>query len=680
MYTNKESAEQHIMQIKREFISLSAIKVKTDKNILVPSRGEMSVDISMSRLESVQLENTFTYFTSDGYLQNSLQCPDQVIDESFPWRSQPFKVKVINNTDKDQLVLRGSVLGVLRPLASRALAQKLGDDQLSNVHVLEPITGSKDGTDPDEEVFLNAIFDDMLGTDDVNAIGDKRERDTSDENLSTDSRSPPSKQAKISQPQPTPTMDPAQVPSNSSQTHPEYIPPLPPLPFIKPNQPRGEPSRPPTVEEINQRKLPDYLREHMAFDNNDVSSQTKDVTRIVERDDEEPEIIERMVRDSRNYRLDYWQEIGKKEMLNKIKINENMPDEWKEKFLEATWNYRDTMGEDIKSISGAVTKFGIHIGTNSTPIKAAKQRNISKYSKELFNLVIKTYLDANIVKITNHSPLSHGFLVGKPKLPPGTPSMKTLADLQNPELTDKVLCSAFRLVVDQSVISRSSQDFTCPNITPKDLLSVFTKDKIFVTLDANSFFSQCTLSRASRYLTAFSIGLACISYLMNRAPQGHSAMSAAASLILKLILYGILKEGYNFTYIDNVVLSHYEWDKLFEAYVACLERARYYNLVWKISDVHLGFRGGDGPLEVLGLELFNGRVRVPRRKVENFSQPEYSKTRKFLLKVIGNANFYGHMGSGLSEAVSHLREEMDQQSEKKFVFTNRMDKLESFWK
>ena len=117
------------MQIKREFISLSAIKVKTDKNILVPSRGEMSVDISMSRLESVQLENTFTYFTSDGYLQNSLQCPDQVIDESFPWRSQPFKVKVINNTDKDQLVLRGSVLGVLQgrrekwrapPLASLA--------------------------------------------------------------------------------------------------------------------------------------------------------------------------------------------------------------------------------------------------------------------------------------------------------------------------------------------------------------------------------------------------------------------------------------------------------------------------------------------------------------------------------------------------------------------------------
>ena len=88
-----------------------------------------------------------------------------MVDESFPWRSQPFKVKVINNTDKDQLVLRGSVLGVLRPLASRALAQKLGDDQLSNVHVLEPITGSKDGTDPDEEVFLNAIFDDMLGTD-----------------------------------------------------------------------------------------------------------------------------------------------------------------------------------------------------------------------------------------------------------------------------------------------------------------------------------------------------------------------------------------------------------------------------------------------------------------------------------------------------------------------------------
>ena len=84
--------------------SLSAIEVKTDKNILVPSHSEKSVDISMGRLESVQLENTFTYFTSDCHLLNGPQIPDQVIDESFPWDSQPFKLKLINNTDKDKLV------------------------------------------------------------------------------------------------------------------------------------------------------------------------------------------------------------------------------------------------------------------------------------------------------------------------------------------------------------------------------------------------------------------------------------------------------------------------------------------------------------------------------------------------------------------------------------------------
>ena len=162
MYTNRESAEQHIMQIKREFISLSAIEVKTEKNILVPSHSEKSVDISMSRLESVQLENTFTFFTSDGYLLNGPITADQVIDESFPWRSQAFKIKLVNNTDKDKLVLKGSVLGVLRPLASRALAQKLGDEQLSDVHVLEPITGDIGNIDADEEVFLNTMFDDLI--------------------------------------------------------------------------------------------------------------------------------------------------------------------------------------------------------------------------------------------------------------------------------------------------------------------------------------------------------------------------------------------------------------------------------------------------------------------------------------------------------------------------------------
>ena len=364
-------------------------------------------------------------------------------------------------------------------------------------------------------------------------------------------------------------------------------------------------------------------------------------------------------------------------MVSMCNVSPTMPEEWKKKFLDLTWSYRDCFGEDMLSISGAVRHFALHLGRNSAPLKAAKQRNCSQYSKELFNLVIKCYIEANIVKLTSDSALSNAFVVAKGKLPPDTPPMKTLSDLKNPELNSKHLSSAWRLVIDLAQISRSTQDFSSPNITPKEVLSVFTKGKIFLTLDAKDFFSQICLSKDSRYLTAFAIAFAAMQYILARLPQGHAASSAGASLVLKLILYGILRDGYDFTYVDNLAISDYSYENLYKVYEQVLERARYYNLVWKMSDVVIGFRCDDQgeSFEVLGLEIQDGRVKVPRRKVESFSPCEFPRNKKALNRLIGNVNYYGSFSSGFAEALFHLREEMNQQTGKKFVFTNNMDKL-----
>ena len=112
-------------------------------------------------------------------------------------------------------------------------------------------------------------------------------------------------------------------------------------------------------------------------------------------------------------------------MLAKCDFNPNMPEHWKRKFSELTWQYRDVMGEDLNSIIGEVRDLALHLGQNGAPIEPAKQRSCSKFSKELFNMVIKAYIDANIVKLSTDSCISNGFVIKKPHIPPNMPRMKS---------------------------------------------------------------------------------------------------------------------------------------------------------------------------------------------------------------------------------------------------------------
>ena len=363
-------------------------------------------------------------------------------------------------------------------------------------------------------------------------------------------------------------------------------------------------------------------------------------------------------------------------MFELFKISPSLPEEWKKRFLQVTWEYRDVYGQDLMACSGGIAKFAVHIARNGAPLKAAKQRSCSKYSKELFNMVIKCYIDANIVKYTSESALCNAFLVAKTRPPVGTPPMKTLEDLQNPDIQPHHISSSWRLILDMSASSRASHDFFTPIITPREVMQTFTKGKIFVTLDVLNFFYQCLLSKRCRYMTAFQSASNAASMMLTRTAQGHSVSAPCDSLILKLILNGVLKEHFNYVYIDNIMLSNYNYSDLFDDYVTTLKRAREFNVVLKASDVVFGYKTDhEAEFSVLGMSVSNGRLKIPRKKVADFSPSEFPRNKRSLIRLLGNTNFYSNFSSAFSETAHHLREEMKLQSGKKFIFTNRMEKL-----
>ena len=306
-------------------------------------------------------------------------------------------------------------------------------------------------------------------------------------------------------------------------------------------------------------KVPEFLRDKIDFGDKLLPGQP-DRTRVCRRDDEEPQKIDELINESIRYRLDYWSKIGKQAMLAKCDFNPNMPDHWKRKFSDLIWDFRDCQGEDLKAISGGVRDLALHLGQNGAPIEPVKQRSCSKFSKEVFNMVIKAYIEANIVKLSTDSCISHGFVLKKPHIPPGLPRMKTLSDLQNPAIDDLSLGKIWRLIIDQRALNFGLQDFSTPNATIREIMNVFTTDKIFITADILNFFSQVTLSKASRWLTTFSAGYAEMTWALSRAPQGSNSSCPACSLILKLILFGLLREGFSFSYVDNLALSDYSFE------------------------------------------------------------------------------------------------------------------------
>ena len=137
-------------------MSFSALEIKAPKNILIPANNSVTVDIRVTSLEAAQLEGTLTYCCSDKCPLGSISSPDMVIDEDFSWRHEPLRLTLINNGNDDKLIMRNTVISVLKPLTSRALARKLGDEMVTDFHILESLD---DAHDEEEEIMINALLD-----------------------------------------------------------------------------------------------------------------------------------------------------------------------------------------------------------------------------------------------------------------------------------------------------------------------------------------------------------------------------------------------------------------------------------------------------------------------------------------------------------------------------------------
>ena len=224
MYTNSDSIEKHIKEIKKEFMSFSAIELRAPRNILIPANDSVTINIRVTSLEAAQLEGTMTYACSDKCPLGTVSSPDMVIDEDFSWRYSPLKLKLVNDGNDDQLIMRNTIVSVLKPLTSRALARKLGDDMVTDFHILETMD---DDDNEEEEVMINALLDGMDVLDgEVNALGDKRPR-----NDDTSESEPPNKKAPeaSSSPPPPPSSSPPPPPPPQHHRrrhhHPHHHPP-----------------------------------------------------------------------------------------------------------------------------------------------------------------------------------------------------------------------------------------------------------------------------------------------------------------------------------------------------------------------------------------------------------------------------------------------------------------------
>ena len=123
--------------------------------------------------------------------------PDMVIDDTFPWHTQPLRIRLTNNTRNDKLLTKNTVIGTLKPLVSPALAKKLSDSQLSDVHIIK----LPDDDTQQEELFINSLIENLHGNEEdlLNALGDKRKIGSDG---TTDSDVPQRKQNKIQSPSP----------------------------------------------------------------------------------------------------------------------------------------------------------------------------------------------------------------------------------------------------------------------------------------------------------------------------------------------------------------------------------------------------------------------------------------------------------------------------------------------
>ena len=667
-FDNNTSMREYMKKIKRSYVSLSAIKVKIRKSITIEPYESTRIDVrlKLSDMEVESLTNTIVYFQGKTTKENC-RFADSMVQQNYPWADEPLKVTVHNYSNRKKTIHEGEAVGCIKPLMNKEIIEELPVLNLENeVFLVEDI----DWEDQDlvnEELIatLEKETERGNGQNDQNEQTEQLEEEEwskiGEKNLSEMERMKQEAVQKMLQ----------QAKEILKEKDGVLIPEMKTLPTK-------------TQEElIAHFGIPSELKEEINVSNRE-STKDKTSSRLTFRDDLTALEIDKLVEESQNERDVYWTQRGRNYLISQAKFGGLLTREQRQKVEDIIWEYRRTFVEETYHLRAAMKCFAAYFGSNDVERPHAVQRPGSKFAKELYNRYIVSLMRANVVKRSLNTPRCSSFLIPKPHPPPGTPEIKSLDDL-TPDLTDAVLFKRYRLVSDLSKVNRCFDDFTYPMITPRQILSHFTrKNTVFFSLDISQcFFNLRVCNETSEQFLTFIGPGSSAAYRYNSTPMGGKNSMSLVAMALDLI-YGPSMQKLQVTliiYADNLIcmVNDENVELLITAFKTICEQNLKWNVGLKASDISFGVFCNEKEttsVEILGLSIQQGRVQIPSRKKSKNADHTKIKTRAQLVTLLGLCSWYSNHSPLAASVMKLIRNEMRAfKARKNFLITERMEGL-----
>ena len=414
-------------------------------------------------------------------------------------------------------------------------------------------------------------------------------------------------------------------------------------------------------------KLPDFLEDKLSLHNNKPNPNMRDVTKLVYRHMSEEDL--ELETQTRAYRNQYFESRGKLAFTEKVRYGEQVSVEWREKFNDLLWRYKDAFTETYEGIKSGLNTFQAHIGLkDNADLVPSRVRQGNQFSKALFQKMTEFHLRAKIFELSPSEPFSNSFIIEKPAV--GLKKLKTVEDIE--AVTEQQICKLYRMVVDLSHLSKQTNGFSSPLMTPKTLLTQIEPDDLIMTLDIYAFSHQLCVSKECRYLLTFLGPNDTTVYTHCRTPQGLVSSGGLACLVSNLIFRNLVF----FLYVDDVLCRAKSLDSMYASLEMILQRAREFNICFKPSSIAIGLTAREGNLKVCGYEIGGGAscLKIPAMKKSDVIKAP--RTRKAIITLINMLSYYNVMSPQFSEIITYVKAELERQKgSARFVMTNRLEQM-----
>ena len=408
--------------------------------------------------------------------------------------------------------------------------------------------------------------------------------------------------------------------------------------------------------------LPEHIKNKINLIDEKVDPQTNSPSKLVLRpwsQEDESEWLK-----IQQERRQYYTDMGRDEMMKKITWGRNITPEWKTKFEDVIWEYRDCYGMTLRHVSVGVKYYSLKVGTNGKHVEPAKFRSGTAFASKLTDRIIDMHTRAGLIEIGSGEPYGNSYCLAKPKIPIGE-RIKTIQDLEN--ATDEELTKQFRFVIDLSRASKKMSNFAAPLPKPRSILTNINAGDYYVALDLLTWYHQIYLDEGSRqthsFLSTNSNQIKC----STRAVMGSNPSGGGGAVIT----------GQNWPFLKSSYMDNlYNWDpsipKLLADFIRTHEVARAINAVFKLTDSVILASADDGAFEILGMIVKDGKLTIPRKKIDALAALPRSK--KFIIKLISSVSYYGCFSNAFADLLCRIRDELKSNGTK-FKLTPKLERL-----